>query len=57
MSYFIYCRKSEEDSGRQVQSIADQLKSSHDAANLACDIVVDEFEESMTAKRPGRAYI
>jgi len=54
LAHLLYARKSEEDDGRQVQSIGDQLK-------LACDLaeqkglkVIDILQEARSAKRPGR---
>ena len=54
MKFFIYCRKSSEDSNRQVQSIEDQKKVMLDLAELKGFEVVHIFEESMSAKKPGR---
>ena len=57
MPYFIYCRKSQEDAKRQVQSIGDQLKSCRDTAAQCGAAVIAEFEEAMSAKRPGRPVL
>lgn len=54
MNCFIYCRKSTEDSGKQIQSIEDQeriLKTLAKERNLN---VVKVFKESRSAKAPGR---
>lgn len=55
MKYFLYCRKSTEDEKRQVLSIASQ-REAVDRAFLAKDEIeiVDIFEESKSAKKPGR---
>src|SRR5687767_10677283 len=53
--FFIYVRKSSEDIKRQVLSIEAQK---YELRNLALQQglqIVDEFEESRTAKVPGRA--
>ncbi len=54
MKYFIYCRKSSEDSGRQVQSIGDQKKILTELAEAQDYEVVHVFQESASAKQPGR---
>jgi site-specific DNA recombinase len=54
MGYFLYTRKSEEDEGRQIQSIGDQLKIGKRLAQECGIFIVDVFEESRSAKRPGR---
>ncbi len=52
MRYFLYARKSEEDKKRQVQSIETQIKELRDRfPELE---VIHEYEESQTAKEPGR---
>ncbi|PJA46162.1 hypothetical protein CO174_00785 [Candidatus Uhrbacteria bacterium CG_4_9_14_3_um_filter_50_9] len=53
INYFMYCRKSSEDSARQVQSIENQKEI---MSKLAHDMglnVVDIFTESRSAKEPG----
>jgi len=54
MGYFIYNRKSQEDDGRQVQSIGDQDRLNHELAERLCLGVAGSFDEAMSAKRPGR---
>ena len=55
MKYFAYCRRSEDDEGRQVLSIpaqrdeVERLLLKHDGMEL-----IQVFEESRTAKAPGR---
>jgi len=54
MDAFIYSRKSQEDEGRQVQSIEDQQRENHNLA-AGCGLhIVDDLTESFSAKRPGR---
>lgn len=56
MKYFIYCRKSTEDEGKQIQSIEDQAKFLTETA-LARDLeVIGIFRESKSAKAPGRPF-
>lgn len=54
MGYFLYARKSEEDEGRQIQSLGDQLKIGKRLAEASGVFIVDVFEEARSAKRPGR---
>jgi DNA invertase Pin-like site-specific DNA recombinase len=54
MGYFLYTRKSEEDEGRQIQSIGDQLKIGKQLAEDTGLYISDIFEEARSAKRPGR---
>jgi site-specific DNA recombinase len=54
MKTFIYCRKSSEDSDRQVQSIEDQKKAMLELAKQHGLEVVKVFEESRSAKNAGR---
>jgi site-specific DNA recombinase len=54
MKFFIYCRKSSEDSARQVQSISDQKRILSDLALHRGHKIVQVFEESASAKAPGR---
>lgn len=54
MAYFLYVRKSEEDDGRQVQSIGDQLKIGRELAESAGVEISEIFQEARSAKRPGR---
>ena len=56
MDYFLYARKSEEDDGRQVQSIGDQLKIGLHLAQETGSSILEVFEESRSAKRPGRPF-
>ncbi len=52
MRYFLYVRKSEEDSSRQVESIprqTKQLKERYDDC-----VIVQTFQDEMSAKAPGR---
>lgn len=54
MKYFLYCRKSSEDADRQVQSIDDQKKVMLEMAKNRGVEIVKIFEESQSAKSPGR---
>ena len=54
MGYFLYARKSEEDDGRQVQSIGDQLKLGQELAAAAGTTLTRVFQEARSARRPGR---
>src|SRR3989344_1075612 len=53
-NYFIYCRKSSEDEGRQVLSIEAQLTELRDFAKQQNLFVIREFYESKSAKETGR---
>jgi len=55
MSYFLYARKSEEDDGRQVQSIGDQLRLGLELAHNLDLNISEVFHEARSAKRPGRS--
>lgn len=54
MDAFIYSRKSQEDDGRQVQSIPDQQRENYKLAAEHDLTIVDDLIESFSAKRPGR---
>jgi len=52
--YFLYCRKSSEDDGRQVLSIDSQIGTLTDLAKSQGIIISRTFSESKSAKAPGR---
>lgn len=54
MKFFLYCRKSSEDADKQVQSIDDQKKAMQEIARGKGIQIVKIFEESQSAKKPGR---
>lgn len=54
MKIFIYCRKSTESEDRQIQSIQDQLTIMRRRAKDLWHTIVEEFTESMSAKKPWR---
>ena len=54
MKYFIYCRKSSEEEERQALSIESQLQELREYAEQKGLMVVKEFIESRSAKKPGR---
>ena len=53
--FFIYCRKSSEDDERQALSIEAQLAELRDFAKQNSLFIVREYEESQSAKAPGRS--
>ena len=54
MKYFIYCRKSSEEEERQALSIESQLQELREYAQKQGLVIVREFIESKSAKKPGR---
>lgn len=54
MKYFIYARKSQEDKGKQIQSIEDQIRIAKEVAKRRGLEVVEILEESKKASVPGR---
>lgn len=55
MKYVLYCRKSSEDSDRQVQSVQDQKNVMQNIAKERGLEIVKVFEENRSAKCPGRS--
>jgi site-specific DNA recombinase len=53
--YFMYCRKSNESEDKQVQSIPDQIRELEIVAARNGLNVIETFQESRSAKAPGRA--
>lgn len=53
-TYFLYARKSQERDDRQVASIEDQITEMSILAKKKDFVIKEIFEESMSAKRPGR---
>ena len=56
MKFYLYCRKSSEDSDRQIQSIEDQKSVMLEIAEKRGLKIIEIFEESQSAKQPGRKY-
>ncbi len=54
MKYGLYARKSSEDSGKQIQSIEDQMQTLKDKAEKDGLIISKIYTESRSAKTPGR---
>lgn len=54
IKYFIYARKSSEDKEKQVASIEDQLEVLNKIAKQNNIKIVDTYDESLSAKKPGR---
>lgn len=54
IKYFIYARKSSEDKEKQVASIGDQLEVLNKVAKQNKLNIVEIYEESQSAKKPGR---
>lgn len=54
IKYFIYARKSSEDKEKQVASIGDQLEVLNKVARQQKLNVIEIYEESQSAKKPGR---
>src|SRR3989344_9158457 len=52
--YFLYARKSTEDDHKQVMSIEAQLFELRELAHRENLEIVNEFQESKSAKKPGR---
>ena len=52
--FFVYARKSTDDTSRQVRSIGDQLAEARELASREQLEIVDIFVERQTAKAPGR---
>jgi site-specific DNA recombinase len=55
MKYFLYARKSSEDEEKQVMSIEAQLFELKEFANREKIVISEVFEESKSAKQPGRS--
>ncbi len=52
--YFLYARKSTEDDDKQVMSIPAQLTELREFASRENLEILEEFQESKSAKKPGR---
>ena len=52
--YFLYARKSTEDDDHQIMSIEAQLFELHEYARKENLEILEEFQESKSAKTPGR---
>ena len=52
--YFLYARKSTEDDDHQIMSIEAQLFELHEYARRENLEILEEFQESKSAKKPGR---
>ncbi len=52
--FFIYARKSTDDSDRQIRSLDDQLAEARELANRMSAPVIDILVEKQSAKKPGR---
>src|SRR5579862_4322393 len=54
MRYILYARKSSETEDRQIQSIDDQVRTLHHLAAQRSLVIVEELQESKSAKDPGQ---
>ena len=53
--YYLYARKSTDDEDRQILSIESQLNELREFAKRENLFIMEEFIETKTAKKPGRA--